>query len=114
MKTNIIILGAVVTAFAFTSFAAEPLLTPRAKGNQIKIVNSSVPTSTVAVAYVAPSAALLTPRAKDNQSAKVVGTNNDINPALVCARTMVGSPKAITACTSHTTMPGCVTVATLK
>lgn len=79
--TKVLLLGAVVTAFAFTSFAAEPLLSPRAAGNQIKVV---------------------------------AGTNNDINPALVCQKTMSGSPKAVAECSSHTTMPGCVTVAPLK
>lgn len=114
MKTKVLVLGAVITAFAFTSFAAEPLLSPRAKDNQIKIVKSSVETPTVTVAYVDSSAALLSPRAKDNQIKVVKGVANDVNPALVCQKTMTGSPKAVAECSSHTTMPGCVTVAPLK
>ena len=114
MKTKILVLGAVVTAFAFTSFAAEPLLSPRAKDNQIKIVKSSTETPTITVANVDSGSALLSPRAKDNQIRVVKGMNNDVNPALVCQKTMTGSPKAVAECTSHTTMPGCVTVAPLK
>ena len=67
MKTKVLVLGAVITAFAFTSFAAEPLLSPRAKDNQIKIVKSSVETPTVTVAYVDSSAALLSPRYDDGR-----------------------------------------------
>ncbi len=112
--TKVLLLGAVVTAFAFTSFAAEPLLSPRAAGNQIKHVSSSVDTPTITVAYVDSGSALLSPRAAGNQIKVVAGTNNDINPALVCLRTMSGSPKAKAECASHSTMPGCVTVAPLK
>ncbi len=115
MKTKVLLLGAVVTAFALTSFAAEPLLSPRAKDNQIKIVTSSIDTQGGTVTYVTSvSPALLSPRAQANQIKVVKGTNNDINPAAVCQKTMTGSPKAVAECASHTTMPGCVTVAPLK
>ncbi len=114
MKTKIILLGAVVTAFAFTSFAAEPLLSPRAKDNQIKIVNSSVDTPTVTIAYVDTGSALLSPRAQANQIKVVKGVDNDVNPALVCRNTMTASPKAIQACIDSGTMSGCVKVAALK
>ncbi len=114
--TKVMLLGAVVTAFAFTSFAAEPLLSPRAAGNQIKHVSSSVSTPTITVAYVDSGSALFSPRAQANQIRVVKGTNNDVNPALVCQKNMIGSPKAVAECASHTTMPGCqtVTVAPLK
>jgi hypothetical protein len=114
MKTKVLLLGAVVTAFAFTSFAAEPLLSPRAKDNQIKIVKSSAEAPTTTIAYVDSGSALLSPRAQANQIRLVKGTNTDINPALICQKTMTGSPKAVAECSSHTTMPGCVTVAPLK
>ena len=81
MKTQVLLLGAVVAAFAVTSFAAEPLLSPRAQDNQIKTVK---------------------------------GANNDVNPALVCQKNMTGSPKAVAECSSHTTMPGCMKMASLK
>ncbi|HEY5043245.1 MAG TPA: hypothetical protein VIK53_14730 [Verrucomicrobiae bacterium] len=81
MKTQVLLLGAVVAAFAVTSFAAEPLLSPRAQASQIKTVK---------------------------------GVNNDVNPALVCQKTMTGSPKAVAECSSHTTMPGCMKMASLK
>ncbi len=62
------------------------------------------------------SDALLSPRAAGNQIASVAGTNIDVNPAIVCARNMNGSPKAVAECASHTTMPGCnvVTLAASK
>lgn len=83
MKTQTLLLGAVVTAFAFASVAAEPLFSPRAAGNQAKAVK---------------------------------GTNRDANPALACQKTMAGSPKAVTECASHTTMPACrpMTIAALN
>jgi hypothetical protein len=111
MKTRIIILGAVVTAFAFTSFAAEPLLSPRAKDNQIKIVNSLVETPTITVAYVDSTSALLSPRAAGNEIKHVKGTNNNFNPALACRDGMGGTPKIVMACAEHTTMPGCAVLA---
>src|SRR6266700_3229776 len=113
MKTKILILGAVVTAFAFTSFAADALLTPRQMDSQPKVFISSTAAPTTTIAYVAPSTALLTPRATDNQSKIVQGMVNDSNPALACAKMMNGTPKTVAECASHTTMPGCVTVAPL-
>ncbi|HUZ06738.1 MAG TPA: hypothetical protein VMV89_04550 [Candidatus Paceibacterota bacterium] len=112
--TKVLVLGAAVAAFTFTSFAAEPLLSPRAAGNQIKHVNSSVGTPTITIAYVETTPVLLSPRAAGNQIKVVQGVSNDVNPALVCRNTMIGSPKAVAECSSHTTMPGCMTVATLK
>ena len=79
--TKVLLLGAVVAAFSFTSFAAEPLLSPRAK---------------------------------DNQSKVVAGIVNNSNRALACRNNMNGTPKAVSECVSHTTMPGCLTVAELK
>ena len=117
--TKVLLLGAVVTAFAFTSFAqsgAAALLTPRAAGNQIKHVSSSVDTPTITIAYVDSGSALLSPRAAGNQIKVVKGTNTDVNPALICQKNMIGSPKAVAECASHSTMPGCqtMTVAPLK
>lgn len=111
MKSKVLLLGAVVTAFAITSFAAEPLLSPRAAGNQIKIVKSSVDTPTVAAAYVAPGNALFSPRAQGNQIKVASGLANGSNPSLACRSGMAGSPKAVAECSQHTTMPGCQTVA---
>ena len=79
--TTVLLLGAVVTTITLTSLAAEPLLSPRAAGNQIKALK---------------------------------GTNAGDNPVLACRSNMVGSPKAVTECSSHTTMPGCMAVASLK
>jgi hypothetical protein len=113
MKTKVLLLGAVVTAFAITSFAAAPLLSPRAKDNQIKIMKSAVE-APAAVAYVDASPALLSPRANDNQIKVVKGAFVDVNPALECRKDMIGSPRVVAECSSHTTMPGCMTVAAVK
>jgi len=111
MKSKVLLLGAVVTAFAITSFAAEPLLSPRAAGNQIKIVKSSVDTPAVTVSDVASGTALLSPRAQGNQIKVATGVANNFNPSLACRNGMAGSPKAVAECSQHTTMPGCQTVA---
>jgi hypothetical protein len=113
MNTKIL-LTAVVAAFAFTSFASHPLLSPRAAGNQIQVVNSSVATPSSTVAFVDATPALLSPRAVGNQIKVVKGVVTDTNPALVCRNNMNGSPRAVTECSSHATMPGCATLARLN
>jgi hypothetical protein len=112
MKTNILLLGAVVTAFAFTSFAAEPLLSPRAQAGQIQVATGSVDTQFGSATSTSP--AQFAPRAQANQIQVFKGTVNDVNPALVCQKTMSGSPKIVAACSSNTTMPGCLKIASLK
>jgi hypothetical protein len=115
MKTKVLLLGAVVTAFTFTTFAADALLSPRAKENQIKVVSSSTETPVTTIAYVdSASPALLSPRAQANQIKVVKGVFNDRNPYLECRNTMTGSPKAVQACSENLAMRGCVTVAPLK
>jgi hypothetical protein len=79
--TKVLLLGAFVTAFTFSSFAVEPLLSPRAAGNQIKHVTSAVDAPTVTITYVDTTPALLSPRAQDNQIRHVAGTNHDIDLA---------------------------------
>ncbi|MDR3456525.1 MAG: hypothetical protein P4N60_03705 [Verrucomicrobiae bacterium] len=113
MKSTVLLLGAVVATFAITTFATEPLLSPRAAGNQIKHV-AAVDAPATTITYVDANSALLTPRAAGNQIQVVKGGNNDVNAASACAKTMGGSPKLVAECTSHTTMPGCVTIAPLK
>lgn len=105
MKTKIF-LGAAIAAFTFTVFANDAPLTPRAAGNQIKIVPD------IAAAQPArTSVSLLMPRAANSQSKIVAGVVNDSNPALTCRNNMNGTPKVVGECTSHTTMPGCMAVA---
>ena len=65
--TKVLLLGAVVTAFAFTSFAAEPLHLQRGSQNQIKNVSSSVDTPTVTIAHVETTPALHLQRGSQNQ-----------------------------------------------
>ena len=116
MKTQILLLGAVVTAFAFASVAAEPLFSPRAAGNQANMANRPVETPATTITYADSASTQLTPRAQANQAKAVKGTNRDANPALACQKTMAGSPKAVTECASHTTMPACrpMTIAALN
>ena len=115
MKNKVILLGAVVAAFAITSFAAEPLLAPRAKGNQIKVVTSSIDTQGGTVTYVTSvSSAPLSPRVQGNQIKVVKGMNNDSNAAQACQKNMVGSPKIVQNCIESGNMRGCMTVAPLK
>jgi hypothetical protein len=115
--TKILLLGAIATAFTYTSFAGDVFLSPRAKDNQIKVVTSSISTQGGTVTYITPAApALLSPRAKDNQIKVVKGVDNDFNPYLACQKMMTGSPKAVQACADNPAMPACkpATVAPLK
>jgi len=111
MKTKILLLGAAITAFTFSSFGADALLTPRQQDNQPKIAASTANDPDLLAASRTTS---LSPRAFANQSKTVTGVANDSNPALACAKNMTSSPKVISECASHTTMPGCVTVAALR
>jgi hypothetical protein len=109
MKTKVLLLGAVVTAFAFTTFAADTLLSPRAAGNQIKIVPG------LTVAQPAPASAVLrSPRIQGNQMVKVGGS------ASVLAKCpVIGSPRDVstagsaarTACCGQTVANCPITVA---
>lgn len=111
---KVLLLGAVVAAFTFSSFAAEPLLSPRAKGNQIKHVSYNAETPGTTIAYVETTPALLSPRAAGNQLKVVKGTTDETSMALICLQTMDGSPKAVAECSQHANMPGCATVAVVK
>jgi hypothetical protein len=114
MKTKILLLGAVVAAFTVTAMATNPVFSPRAAGNQARIANSPVSATVVTSAYADTTTAVLAPRAAGNQLKVVKGLNGDINPALVCAKSMGGSPKAVAECTAHTTMPACAAFAMNK
>jgi hypothetical protein len=114
MNTKVLLLGAVITAFAISSFAAEPLLSPRAAGNQIKHLSSSVAATTTTITYSDASSAFLSPRAAGNQIRTVKGFDNDVNAAVACRNSMGGTPKTVAECSSHTTMPGCVSIALAK
>lgn len=105
---------ATLAAITFNVNASNALLTPRAAGNEIKIV-SGVANDPNLVAVNQGLA--IAPRAAGNQIATVAGTSNDANPVVACINNMSGSPKAIQACADHPgTMPACnsVTVAPLK
>jgi hypothetical protein len=114
MKIQALLLGAVVATLAASSFAAEALLSPRAAGNQIKVVAAPAEAPAFTTAAVDSTAALFTPRAAGNQIKVVSGTANDVNPAMICRETMNGTPKAVTECSSHANMPGCATLVAKK
>jgi predicted secreted Zn-dependent protease len=111
LNTKVLLLGAVVTAFAFTTFATDALLSPRAQGNQTTVASSSVPAPAITVAYVAPSSAQFSPRAQANQIKIVQGVASHPDSPLDCRKNMITSPKAVTECASHVTMPGCMKLA---
>lgn len=113
MKTKIL-LGAIVAAFTLTSFAAEPLLSPRAAGNQIKTASSVDASPAITIAYVGSTSALLSPRAAGNQLRVVKGAANDVTPAAFCRANMGGTPRAIAECSSHANMPDCACVAVAR
>jgi hypothetical protein len=116
MKTNLVLVISAITLtmFAFNGFAADTLLSPRAKDNQIKVVSGSIKTQDGRVTYItSASSVLLSPRAKANQT-KVVngGPQSDGVRAVKCRA--IGSPKyqadmgkqARTACCGMT-LAGC-------
>jgi hypothetical protein len=114
MNTKFLLLGAVVTAFAFTSFATEPLLSPRTAGNQITRSANYVETQDLTSIRVAAGEPILSPRAAGNQIKVAKGVYTDTNPVLFCQQTMIASPRTVAECSSHTTMPGCMALAPLK
>jgi hypothetical protein len=110
MKTHnlLITLGAAAfAAIAINATASDSLLSPRAAGNQIQQVSGTASD----VNLVSANTAAVSPRAAGNQIKTVAGTGNDVNPSIACAKNMNGSPRAVTECLSHTTMPGCQTMA---
>lgn len=112
MNTKVLVLGAVVAAFSLTAFAGtNGAYLLKASANSVK---APADTTVTTIAYVETTPALLSPRAAGNQIKVVQGVVNDVNPALVCRNTMIGSPRAVAECSSHTTMPACVTIAPLK
>ena len=92
MKNKVLLLGAVITGFALTSFAAEPLLTPRAAGNQIKVV-ASTPGERDLVAEKNATMTVQTPRVAAGESA--TATAPEIVSAAKCQ--VIGTPRSITA-----------------
>jgi hypothetical protein len=115
MKMNLLLLGAVVSGFTLTSFAAGPLLSPRAQANRIPVATSSITTQGDLITCVtSASPTLLSPHAQASQIQIVKGIFSDVNPAWICQKTMSGSPKIVAACSSNTSMPRCVRIASLK
>jgi hypothetical protein len=117
MKTRILLTSLCVAALAAITInvcAGNALFSPRAAGNQIKAGSAAAADRNL---VTDSRSAAVSPRALGNQTTTVAGVVNDVNPALVCAKTMSGTPKMIQACAAQTTMPGCnrlVTVAPLN
>lgn len=110
MKTKnlLAIIGAVAfAAITINVNASDALLSPRAAGNEIKKVSSMNHDPNL----VNMKGFAVSPRAAGNRFTRYAGTNNDVNPATACAKNMNGSPKAVSECTSHTTMPACNSMA---
>jgi hypothetical protein len=101
MNTKMVLFGAVVTAFTFSSFATEPLLSPRAAGNQINRVASPVDSSATTDTYVDANTPLFSPRAAGNQIRILQDTSTDVNPVQDYERSITASPRAITEYISH-------------
>jgi hypothetical protein len=89
MKSKILILGAVVAAFTFTSFAADALLSPRAAGNQVKVVATTANDITLVAANRDTA---LSPRAAGNKTTTAAGVET---VAVKCP--VLGSPRQVTA-----------------
>jgi hypothetical protein len=116
MKTNLLMTigAAALAAITFNATASSALLSPRALGNQIKILSGVANDSNL---VAADQGLAIAPRAAGNQSTKVAGTSTEVTPASVCVKSMAGSPKAIQACTDQPgKMPVCnsTSVAVLK
>jgi hypothetical protein len=110
---NLLLLGAAAfAAITINASASDAYLSPRAAGNQIQHVSGTAND----VNLESANTATVSPRAAGNQIKTVASTSNDVNPAVACAASMNGSPRAIQACVEHTTMPGCqtMTVASAK
>jgi hypothetical protein len=88
MKSKFLIVGAFVTVFTLSTFATGALLSPRAAGNQARVVSSVTIDQPVPVA----GAVLLSPRVAGNQGADISGTE-----AVTVKCPAIGSPKYITA-----------------
>jgi hypothetical protein len=106
MNTKALLLGTIIAAFAISTFATDALLTPRAKGNQIKVIASAPEGTAIPMNYVA-STPTASPRVNAAQIKVVKGVLADQNPALECLQNMQGTPRAVTACSQSVTMPGC-------
>jgi hypothetical protein len=101
MKNKSLLLGAVLTAFAVSSFATEPLLSPRAKGDQINFVNPAPEATTSVIAREDATTVLLSPRAAGNQIKFAQGADVDTNRETSCQKDATLSPRALAECSSH-------------
>jgi len=101
MKNKSLLLGAVLAAVTFTSFATQPLLSPRAKGNQINFINTPPATTTTVIARADATTVLLSPRAAGNQIKFGQVTEADGNRETACQKDTTLSPRALTECNSH-------------
>ena len=105
MKTRTLLMtisAAVLAAITINVNAGDSLLSPRAAGNQTKVVSS------ITAAQPAVTTQAVAPRTLGSQTVTVASVPNDVNPTIAC-HNMVASPKAIQACAANPTaaMPCC-------
>ena len=92
---------AALAAITLNVNAGTTLLSPRATGNQFKVVLG------ITAAQPAFTAQAVSPRASGNQTTPVASVANDVNPVMECHK-MIASPKAIQACAANPAgMSGC-------
>ncbi|HZT22685.1 MAG TPA: hypothetical protein VFB55_07235 [Verrucomicrobiae bacterium] len=107
MKTRNLILTLGVTGLVASTLsvaAGGALLSPRAAGNQIKIVSGTAHEAH----STGPAVAAVSPRAAGNSIKVVTGLNDRVNPATLCAKRMTASPKVVQACAANpANMPCC-------
>ncbi|HWY32529.1 MAG TPA: hypothetical protein VNX46_17325 [Candidatus Acidoferrum sp.] len=101
MKNKSLLLGAVLAAVTFTSFATEPLLSPRAKGNQINFANPAPEATTSVISRADTTTVLLSPRAAGNQIKFAQVVDVDASRETSCPKDATLSPRALTECSSH-------------
>ena len=94
--------AAVLAAITINVNAGDSLLSPRAAGNQTKVVPG------ITAAQPAVTTQAVAPRTLGSQTVTVASVPNDVNPTIAC-HNMVASPKAIQACAANPTaaMPCC-------
>ena len=104
MKTKtLILLGTLLATVTLPALATQPVLTPRAQTAAITHV-AGTPAATV---NAVNSDSLLSPRAQGQQIRRVAGIATESNPAAQCQANMTATPRRVTECSAHTTMPLC-------
>jgi hypothetical protein len=105
MNTKMLLAAAFIATLTGSALAGQALLSPRAYDAQIKVA-APADTTVTTIEYVG-AVTSVSPRVEAARIKVVKGVSQEQNAALDCLLTMKGSPKAVTACSQSTTMPGC-------